>query len=98
MQFDALGTFDVALDFAGNDHGACADGTGEVGAGFDGQRAVDVDVTLEAAGDPHMAGALDLSLEGESGRDDRLLEVLAAAATAGWARRRRSARPPAAAG
>ena len=84
VQLDALRAFDVALDFAGNDHGARADGTGEVGAGFDRQRAVDVDVALETAGDPDMAGALDLSLEvSPVAMTDSLRSFRAATATVG---------------
>ena len=82
VQLDALRPLDVSLDLARDHDRACAHGAGEMCAGLDGQRSVDLDVALEAAGDPHMAGAFDLAFEGQARGDDRLLEFLAASAGA----------------
>src|SRR3546814_12052261 len=46
LQFDLRGAFDVAFQFAGDDHALGTHATGELGAGFDGQVALDVDVAL----------------------------------------------------
>jgi hypothetical protein len=74
VQLDALRAFDVALDFPCHHDRARAHGAREVRAGLDGQRAVDVDVALEAAGNAYVAGAVDLAFEREARGNDGFLE------------------------
>ena len=46
---------------------------GQLGAGLDGEIALDVDVALELAGDAHAAAAFDLAFDGDVGGDQRFL-------------------------
>ena len=70
-QFDARRAFDVAFEFTGNDDFLGAYAAGDLGAGFDGQVALDVDVALELAGDADVAGAFDLAFDGDVGGASR---------------------------
>src|ERR1700733_3413117 len=68
-QLDACGCLDVAVQFAADDDGIGTHLTREACARIDGEIAVDVDVALEGAGDAHVAGTLDLSLDRQIRRD-----------------------------
>src|ERR1700722_7743758 len=71
LDVDPLGGFDVALKFAADHHDAGEDLTGQMGPVFHGEIAVDAHIALEAAGNTHVARALDLTLDGEVCRDNR---------------------------
>src|SRR5690606_23316809 len=73
LQLDQRGALDVAFQLAGDDHALGAHAAGELGAGLDGQVALDVDVALELAGDADVARAFDLALDGEVAGDQRFL-------------------------
>src|SRR5262249_2930432 len=70
-QLDAGRALDVALDLARDRNRVGADAAGQLGTGLDRKVALDVDVTLEPAGEPHMAGAVDLAFDGDVRCDDR---------------------------
>src|SRR5690606_23982294 len=72
-QLHALGRFDVAVEVAGDGDLLGAHAAVEPGAALDGEVALDVDVALELAGDADVAGAFDLALDGQVGRNQRLL-------------------------
>src|SRR5690606_305561 len=69
----ALGGFDVAVEVAGDGDLLGAHAAVEPGAALDREVALDVDVALELAGDADVAGAFDLALDGQVGRNQRLL-------------------------
>src|SRR5579862_1331755 len=87
LQFDERCLLDVALELARDRHPVGANGTGQLGAGFDGEVALDIDVALELAGDADAATAFDLALDRDVGGNQRFL-----ARTRGFRTRRRSRR------
>ena len=50
-----------------------AHAAGQLGAGLDGEIALDADVALELAGDAYAAAAFDLAFDGDVGGDQRFL-------------------------
>jgi len=72
-QLDARAGGDVALDLAAHHHRGGVHLPGDVRALLDGDVALHVHIALEAAGDAHVTGALDLALDGDVGGDQRFL-------------------------
>ena len=77
-------------ELAADDDDARLDLAFQVGAGIEGDVAVDLHVALETTGDAHVAGADDLALDGEIGGDDRFFHIQARRGR--YSRRRRPAR------
>ena len=73
QQIDARGALDIAFQFAGDRDLVRAHAAGELGAGLDGEIALDVDVALELAGDADAAAAFDLAFDRDVGGDQRFL-------------------------
>ena len=96
QQFDVRGFLDVAFQFAGDRDLVGAHAAGQLGAGLDGEIALDAGVALELAGDAYAAAAFDLAFDGDVGGDQRFLAGQAGVGACdgrgrrGWGRARAS--------
>ena len=75
---------DVTFQFAGDRHLVGAHAAGQLGAGLNGEIALDVHVALELAGDAHAAAAFDLAFDGDVGGDQRFLAGQAGVGACDW--------------
>src|SRR5439155_2964646 len=62
-QLDARRAVDVSFQITADGDCAGPDRSGDLGAGLDGQIAIDIHITLEAASHANVAGSLDLAVD-----------------------------------